>query len=422
MIQWCFFKALVDYGRQNDFNLTHKMNGRHIDFKNKKMNVRLAVQTLSNSTANSLQFLMEHQIPGFEKAGPTIKFARHFDSLFNIMNTHKIDNNQGNQFKNAINPLNQHEIISYLIEVRKYILGLKVRSQKSKKWIPVVSSRIKTGFRGFIMNIDSVINMYRELVEEQHCIDMIPTYRLSQDHLEMLFCKIRSFSPFDDNPTVQRFKSSYKKVQMISDFKISTEANIAPITQNMAINLLTISSQHKKTTTVNIGHGEHCSEENLEIMERDQNHLINSTIAHVAFQIEARLLKPKGCASCKAIFRGNNDRIQQQYCIGNNVPCRDTFQICTATDRAIEILMKTHQEHFIDKIIHLVLHAIDFNDIFVNFFDDDHDIDHKHYLVRFIINEYVHIKCTFIAKKKNIAMHQKYVRHKYKKITQRAGQ
>lgn len=51
---------------------------------------------------------------------------------------------------------------------------------------PVVSSRTKTGFRGIIINIDSVVNMYRELVEEKQLTHMIPTYRLSQDHLNGL--------------------------------------------------------------------------------------------------------------------------------------------------------------------------------------------------------------------------------------------
>lgn len=92
---------MVGIGNKSDFNLTHKLTSRHVDFKNKKMNVRLAVQTLSDSTANSLQFLVEQNVPGFSNAEGTIKFIRIWNSTFDIMNTQNINHNRPN--KCAIN-------------------------------------------------------------------------------------------------------------------------------------------------------------------------------------------------------------------------------------------------------------------------------------------------------------------------------
>lgn len=50
-IEWRLIAALVNYGTKNGFGLTHKLTNRHINFKNKKMHVRTAIQTVSNSVA-----------------------------------------------------------------------------------------------------------------------------------------------------------------------------------------------------------------------------------------------------------------------------------------------------------------------------------------------------------------------------------
>lgn len=174
----------------------------------KKMHVLTAVETISDSTADSLQFLMEQKIPAFINAGPTIKFDRIFNRGFDVMNTQRVNHDQPNKFKSAINFFNEDDVVSFLIEMKKYIFGLKVKGKRNNKLVPVLASRIKAGFRGFLINIESVISMYRQYVEQQEIMHMIPTYKLSQDHIEMLFCKIRSFHRFNDNPTVQQFKSS----------------------------------------------------------------------------------------------------------------------------------------------------------------------------------------------------------------------
>lgn len=80
-------------------------------------------------------------------------------------------------------------MFTFLNEAKDYILGLRVKGPKSQRYVPVVSSLIKTGFRGFIIDIESLKHMYRELVDRDELMHMITTYKLSQDHIEMLFCK-----------------------------------------------------------------------------------------------------------------------------------------------------------------------------------------------------------------------------------------
>lgn len=211
-IEWKYFVELVKYSQdaQNSYGLTHKLTKRHINFHDRKMCVRTAVELFSNSTADSMQYLMEKGVPEFKNAAATIKFIRYIDRLFDIMNTSRVK--LGNIFKCAINPKNKEEVFQFLNEVKTYILSLKVASKNGRKLVQLVKSNVKTGFRGFVMNIVSVMKIYNEFVENQKCLTYIATYRLSQDHLEMFFGKIRSMHGCNDNPTVQQFTSAFKKL------------------------------------------------------------------------------------------------------------------------------------------------------------------------------------------------------------------
>ena len=54
------------------------------------MNVKLAVQLFSDSVADSLQFGLDHEIPGFQDCQGTIEFIRAFNALFDIMNSRNL--------------------------------------------------------------------------------------------------------------------------------------------------------------------------------------------------------------------------------------------------------------------------------------------------------------------------------------------
>lgn len=83
-IEWKYFERLVEYSENHSFGITHRITKRHIDFKYRKMHVRTAVELLSNSTANSLEYLMKIGVAQFQGAGPTIKFIKIFDKLFDV--------------------------------------------------------------------------------------------------------------------------------------------------------------------------------------------------------------------------------------------------------------------------------------------------------------------------------------------------
>lgn len=184
-ICWEYFVNLV---RMDDrgFNLTHKMNQVHIDWSRKKMKVDIAAQTLSESTAASIELLMEKGVPEFDGAMATIKFIRIFNSLFDIFNT-KHDKSD-NPFKRAISNANAHEIFEFFQSAIPYIKGLKVLNDTGAI-VRVCNSKINTGFNGFIINMMSLKLLFEEYVEERMLITMIRTYCFSQDPVEIFFGK-----------------------------------------------------------------------------------------------------------------------------------------------------------------------------------------------------------------------------------------
>lgn len=185
-INWQYLIDLVNYSGKESFGLTHKMTKRHIQFQDRVMHVKTAVQTLSNSTANSLEFLKDNGVKEFSGAGPLIKFIRIHDKLWDVFNSQRIRSDIV-PFKSALNQNNVAVIFEFLLEAKKYILSLRIMDKRSHRIVPIVKSDYRTAFRGFILNINSVMAMYKEYVEELHWTNCIATYRLSQDHLEMMF-------------------------------------------------------------------------------------------------------------------------------------------------------------------------------------------------------------------------------------------
>lgn len=431
-IEWEYFVKLEQFSRQSNIGLTHKLTKRHIRWQDRPMSVRTAVETISSSVADAMEYLMRIGHTEFKNAGPTIKFIRTFDKLFDIMNTMSIKNNEQNIFKSALNPVNKELIFDFLGNAREYINNLKVRND-GQVLTPILESRIKTGFRGFLFNITSIMSLYREYVEEKNWMDYLPTYRLSQDHLEVWFGQIRSMHGCNDNPTAQQFTASYRKLCHQSDVMLSAGSNIGV---TCCSNILKVPSkqsrvQDQSCETEDRLNAQHTNDILSSVMGCDRNvERIDFTndagISFVAAIIEKRVLKSDiRCYSCIRVIE-QNEKVADEFCLSASSykPCRSTFQICKITDIAMRahhiktMLNKTSQL----KLVIDVLNSVDFDKMFSRFFYSDHDIDHKHFLVKIIIQEFIQIKWTRVAKAKTLEAHDNYIRHTLNKNTHNYGQ
>lgn len=436
-VEWKYFIELVDFSQKKNLGLAHKINKRHIEWADRKMHVRTAVETLSRSTAESMDFLMKKGVPQFTGATETINFIKIHDSLWDVMNSRRIKHNASNIYQSALNPANKNEVFVFLHKAKEYILSMEVKDPKTNRLVLLVKSIWKTGFRGFITDIISLIAIYEELVEKHHWLMFFATYRISQDHLEMFFGKIRSMNGNSDNPMAHQFVSAYRKLQLQCDISVSAFSNVTSLVTS---NVLTISSFKNPRpilgTEVNAYRNEPVGDvqplltssldESIEFSEWEQHmageyltdRLQDPGIVYAANLIERKLrtCEQVYCQWCIKVLE-NNEKVDNGMTIdiGRGIPCVSTYQLCKLTDTAIKIYINTDPK-FKQKIYNHIFELLDWVKIFPQFYDNHHDSDHKQFLVKFIVDEFINKKCAYIAKHTNLELHKKYLRNKLRKL------
>lgn len=155
------------------------------------MSVRIACQTISNSTADSLDFLRLKGIEEFQGSEATANFLRRFNNIFDTLNSMR-ENAEG--FKRAISHETKTEYFQYFDESISYIRGLKL----SLGGPSILKTAAKTPFYGFIIDMQNMRSFYLEYVES-NILPQVLTFRFSQDHLELLFASIRQMVILKNN-------------------------------------------------------------------------------------------------------------------------------------------------------------------------------------------------------------------------------
>lgn len=212
VIDWKFLENLNELQLNEGLHLGNKLRSAHLNFKKKVMNVRLAVQVFSQSVADALKICCEQiQLPEFKNSKATWEFLEMFNNIFDIFNT---KNASGFDFKRAICQKNYQEIFDFLDVAEEYIKNLKLENDTL-----VIKSQRKCGFIGFIICFRSLKEIFKILIQDKKTLIYFPTYKISQDHLEMFFGKIRAFGKCNNNPTSVQFKSAYKKLLIHTEVK-----------------------------------------------------------------------------------------------------------------------------------------------------------------------------------------------------------
>ena len=74
------------------------------------------------------------------------------------------------------------------------------------------------------------------------------TYKLSQDHIELLFGLIRSMGGWNNNPTVRQFYAAYMKLLVHNDLQDVVRGNCLPLE---SVPILNVSSRCLRNTEYN---------------------------------------------------------------------------------------------------------------------------------------------------------------------------
>lgn len=181
------------------------------------MKTKFAVQTLSTSVADALEYLNDEAIPEFHGCEATVEFIRLFNNLFDILNS---KSKFGKEFKRPICNDTKEEFFQYFAYARKYITQLSVRVKEEMVYI--LDSIWFTGFLGFLVDMETTKSLFFMYIRtENPYLDYILFYKFSQDHLEQIFSLIRARGGFNDNPSTIDFTAAFKRLLIHNQLRLT---------------------------------------------------------------------------------------------------------------------------------------------------------------------------------------------------------
>lgn len=428
-IKWQYVEQLHELQEREGLHLGNKLRGAHIAYFKKKMNVKLAAQLLSESVAKSLQFCLDEQINEFNGCEATINFILVFNALFDVLNSRNL---YSSGYKVPLQNKNANEVIQFLKETETYIKSLKLADGLS-----LLKSNRKTGFLGFLICIHSLQKMYEHFVAgPDPLLNFIMSFKMSQDHIELFFGRVRSMGGCNNNPTSRQFTAAYKKLLVNNDIQDVLRGNSLPLA---SVPILTASSNY--LTNVNLSTpsakvinatlaknrvlDNEC--EFTSSADDDDNddyiyipnkaHLSscsNNIVAYIAGFVVYKLKNSLHCEVCVDALSSSSD--SNMYSLiklkskGNLIfPSDDVIEICVSCEKLFrqEIAVVKNSEMILSrkeswKLVHSVLDYCTSKKIFANLSEhmyESHPLEnHMLLLIRSVAEKYLQVRYTYAGK------------------------
>lgn len=385
IIEWKFFETLEKYRVERNLVL-HKVTKKHIQWYKNKMNVKLAAQLFSKSVSDSLNFLSTfHE---FKNCEATAEFALKINDLFDIFNSKESDS--PTTFKNMLTKNSSKEIFTFLDQTAEYLKSLQLKKKN------ILQSQKKTGFKGFLINIMNLKSLYNLYVETD-LIDGIPTFQISQDLLESFFGRIRSLNGCSDNPTVTQFTSAFRKLLIHNEI---TSSDFANCEDNLSI--FSVSSRrktHQKENDDLPTPDDEVFEAMEEIPINENNFLMDCceelTISSIASSIEKKI-QLSGRFECECVNVLKLNEKVSGLTVGETIaPCLSTLYACKIANTCFNQCRNQLTFNY-DALLIRVLECLDFENIFTDYFMCDES--HKIGFIKYIVEEFIRLQATYIAK------------------------
>lgn len=213
-IKWSYIQSLHALQNTEGSRLANKLSSKHMLWYKHKMRVRPAVQTLSRSVADALEYCNKIlRLKEFEGCEATVKFIRFMDRIFDLLNS---CSKFGKDFKAPLKPENENDWRPFIREAIDYIDSLCINKQCTQL---ILHSNRKVGFLGFKVSLLSVQNIF-DLYIGTPSLNYMLTYKLSQDHIELFFGLIRQRGGWNVNPTCLQFKAAFKRLLTRNEIKL----------------------------------------------------------------------------------------------------------------------------------------------------------------------------------------------------------
>lgn len=436
-IKWSHLKALHEVQDKEKLHLANKLRKNHIYYKNQKMKVRLASQLFSNSVADALQFCGELQIADFKDVAGTIGFLRTLNDLFDILNSRHMAQLH---YKKPINPGNKNKVFELLEKTKFYLANIKL-SDGTK----AIHSPRKTGFIGFSVCIESLKALYKQFVEEEQKLKYLPAYKISQDHLELMFGHIRAHGGCNTNPTARQFQAIFKKLLVKSELRDLNQGNCTALEK---VSFLTCSSAVKNINLTIEPHKlsdnddedeikslyeQAIFDEEIDILIQDISEFSNEVVSYIAGFVVHRILKVLKCETCISGLLADTLEDKHLRFIklkdkgGLVFPSNDVITICKRmeviikssiiSDDKVKISSTSIQQQLLTKSLKHFIGMNLFKNINFHQFDQSPMNNHLVMLTKAVMQRYMNVRLHYLTKNATQKISKRQVLSKYLHFT-----
>lgn len=364
-IKWDYIVKLHTLQKQLTFKLKNRLSSQCINWKQNKMKVKFAVHVLSASVANAIEFLEREGFEEFQGSSATVKFLRVIDRLFDILNSR---NPFGKGFKTPIFEKNIEFLKHTTDDIIKYLFSLK-----TKEGQPLYCTARKTFIYGLSIAARSILDISQEILKNNKFFKYILTYKFSQDHLEILFSKIRGRHGFNNNPTCQQFKYAIRQILLHADIKQSINSNCFEFDTEYAISIFPLMWKKKREDNLFNDLENEDDEYNDEFQEvpLQKHDMITDYIIYYIGGYIVKKLKYLNCDSCALNLRNissdhnyysHEETFSRFFNFCNNgglvKPSPSVFYICKETEKQLQIITNYFSQIHIKNIDKKVINEI----------------------------------------------------------------
>lgn len=422
-ISWSYIEKLHDLQCKEGLRVANKLTKKHVHYQNNKMNVKLAIQTLSESVSKALNFLQmidDTEIQkDFQDSSETALFCLNFNNMGDMLNC-KNKFSKG-EFNTPLTDDTYSKMKEHALKFENYIITLC-----NDKGTPLINSQRKTGFIGMIIALRNIFPLYDKLKQEG--MSYLLTYKLSQDYIETFFSAIRSRGGFNNNPNVLQFKSAYKRLLVKHELKQFENGNCA--FDN--VDILHVSSNTKNCHD-QIGHADLLrATENPDISDHDYirycwelTPFVENIVLYIAGYVSHRVSKIIFCSVCQnqLISDESRETMPLLSLIKNRgpfkIPSKDVISICKISEKIIrqyshELLNKNIKTTVTNQICQKIGIMFDNKEMNEHVLLQNFSDNHRHQLCKWIIEVYLNTRFFYEAKK--LSVKDNYVRQKYNKL------
>ena len=439
LIKWRFLDELSELQKSEGLLLANKLRSPHIHWKSQKMKANLAAQTLSASVADALEYCEgKLKLLQFQGCGPTVKFIRVFDHLFDVLNSR---NPLAKNFKAPIRKSNYQYTKTFLDEAREYIKDLKGPDGRS-----ILVSKRKTGFLGFMLCIDSVCGLVDDLINIQNpVLKYLLTYKMSQDHLELFFAAVRASGGWNNNPTTFHFIAAYKQLLMRHQIE-GGHGNCSRQDDTEILNSVQDRCDIDRSTSKGISDVTIARRYDLELRQEpakddhdygdvpnamELSEFKEAVISYVAGYVVKMVQKKIKCLQCLAALTTSKEKLSDLFVTwktkgGLNLPSLGLQKICQETEKCILRMLNAnegglpHAAGISKAIATTVLTACIgsgvFSELDQHMYDTSAVDNHVFSLVKCCSESYVTIRMHHLSKLRNESMHAQKVRRQFSKL------